>query len=314
MKAVAQHGELRVARVTSGFACAPEVLPAEMLSALVCEDGVCQGAIDGRTVLDAAAGNVCAWVRVPLPEVHDQVGRVWLLVGAPVRVPPEALVSLENLANQVTLALRNSAVHHDLTVLAEVDSLTGLANRAAFNAALASDQQGVALRETSVLFVDLDDFKYVNDAYGHHAGDDLLRVVATRLREVTRPSDLCARIGGDEFAVLLRRTGEAASAEIAQRVVVAVSTPAALDDAVVHVGASVGVASVVGGDDAEALVHRADVAMYSAKAQGKGRVQVFDPGLLHGDPARVGFERDLAAVAASGGSPGMSVVQVAGLS
>ncbi|MHB1011007.1 MAG: putative bifunctional diguanylate cyclase/phosphodiesterase [Propionibacteriaceae bacterium] len=300
MKAVAQHEELGVARVTAGFTRAPKVLPAVMLSALVCEDGVRQGAIDGRTVLDSAAGEVCAWACVPLPEVHDQVGRVWLFVGAPGGVPSEALVSLENLANQVTLALRNSAVHRDLTVLAEVDDLTGLANRAAFNAALTSDQQGVALRETSVLFVDLDDFKYVNDVYGHHAGDDLLRVVATRLREVTRPSDLCARIGGDEFAVLLRRTGEAASAEIAQRVVVAVSAPATLDDAVVHVGASVGVASVVGGDDAEALVHRADVAMYSAKAQGKARVQVFQAGLLHGDPSLVTFEHDLATAAASG--------------
>ncbi|MCR6492029.1 bifunctional diguanylate cyclase/phosphodiesterase [Cellulomonas sp. P24] len=210
------------------------------------------------------------------------------------------MAALENLANQVTLALRNSAVHRDLTVLAEVDNLTGLANRAAFNAALSRDLEGVADRETTVLFVDLDDFKYVNDAYGHHAGDELLQVVAARLREVTRPSDLCARIGGDEFAVLLRRTGEAASAEIAQRVVEAVSAPAALEDAVVHVGASVGVASVVGGDDAETLVHRADVAMYSAKAQGKARVQVFEAGLLRGDPTRVAFERDLATAAANG--------------
>ncbi|OIQ82402.1 cyclic di-GMP phosphodiesterase Gmr [mine drainage metagenome] len=300
MKAVAQHEELAVARVTNGFCRAPNVMPAQMLSALACEDGVCQGAIDGRAALDAAAGEVCAWVCVPLPEVHDQVGRVWLFVGAPVRVPPEALISLKNLTNQVTLALRNSAVHRDLTVLAEVDNLTGLANRASFNAALSRDLEGVAERETTVLFVDLDDFKDVNDAYGHHAGDDLLRVVATRLREVTRPSDLCARIGGDEFAVLLRRTGEAAAAEVAQRVVAAVSTPATLDDAVVHVGASVGVASVVGGDDPETLVHRADVAMYAAKAQGKARVQVFESGLLNGDPSRAVFERDLAAAAANG--------------
>ena len=300
MKAVAQHKELGVARVTAGFTGVPQVLPATMLSALVGDGGVCRGEIEGRTVLDAAAGEVCAWVCVPLPEVHDQVGRVWLLVGAPGGVPPEALASLENLANQVTLALRNSAVHRDLTVLAEVDNLTGLANRAAFNAALARDLAGVVERETTVLFVDLDDFKDVNDAYGHHAGDDLLRVVATRLREVTRPSDLCARIGGDEFAVLLARTGESAAADVAQRVVEAVSAPADLDDAVVHVGASVGVASIVGGDDPEALVHRADVAMYSAKAQGKGRVQVFEPGLLHGEPSRVAFEHDLAAAAANG--------------
>src|SRR5665647_3056599 len=156
--------------------------------------------------------------------------------------PSAAVVSIGALANQVTLALRNSAVHQELTVQATLDDLTGLANRASFNAALSGALgDGPTQNTTSVLFVDLDDFKDVNDVFGHGAGDQLLREVAARLRRATRPGDLCGRIGGDEFAILLRDTGSAAAAEIAQRIVQAVATPAHLDAGVVHVGASVGV-------------------------------------------------------------------------
>jgi diguanylate cyclase (GGDEF)-like protein len=299
MKVVSDGRELRVVRTSDGFARVPTTLPPDLLAALVREDGGCQRAPVGRAALDAAAGARCQWVCVPLPVANGQAVREWLLVGSPGALAPEAVASLTNLTNQVTLALRNSEVHRDLTTLSEVDALTGLANRATFNTALARDLQDSDSRETTVLFLDLDDFKDVNDVHGHHTGDELLRVVAARLSEATRPRDLCARIGGDEFAVLLRDTGEVAAAQIAQRVVEVVSAPANLESVVVRVGASVGSATVVGADDPETLLHRADVAMYSAKAQGKARVQVFEPGLLHGDPDWVVFERALTAASAN---------------
>jgi diguanylate cyclase (GGDEF)-like protein len=153
---------------------------------------------------------------------------------------------------------------------------------------------------TTVLFVDLDDFKDVNDKLGHGAGDDLLREVARRLRRATRPDDLCARLGGDEFAVLLRGTESGAAAEIALRIVQTVAAPARLGRGVANVGASVGVATGTGEIDFEQLIHRADVAMYAAKANGKNRVQVFEPGLLQGDSAQVLFDRQLASAASNG--------------
>ena len=255
----------------------PATLPAELLQVLVREDGACDGAPAGQAALDAAAGARCHWVCVPLPAANGQAVHEWLLVGSPGALAPEVVATLKNLTNQVVLALRNSDVHRDLTTLSTVDALTGLANRSTFNTALALELQDAVDRATTVLFVDLDDFKDVNDVHGHRMGDDLLRVVAARLGEATRPRDLCARIGGDEFAVLLRDTGEAAAAEIAQRIVEVVSAPAGLGGVVVRVGASVGSATVVGVDDPATLLHRADVAMYSAKAQGKARIQLFEP-------------------------------------
>jgi diguanylate cyclase (GGDEF)-like protein/PAS domain S-box-containing protein len=162
------------------------------------------------------------------------------------------------------------------------DALTGLANRALF-----ADRLDHALARTdrlaapvAVLFVDLDDFKAVNDGSGHTAGDELLVAVADRLRTTLRPSDTIARLGGDEFAVLIEDGVEPGRPEAAaQRVLAALAEPfAAADGAAVRITASVGIAlGAAGQHDAAELLRHADVAMYSAKAAGKGRSAVFEP-------------------------------------
>ena len=113
-----------------------------------------------------------------------------------------------------------------VTKLAAIDSLTGLANRSTFNTALESALQDESSPNTTVLFIDLDDFKGVNDVFGHRAGDDLLREVGARLLRATRPGDLCARLGGDEFAVMLRGTSSGAAdaaADLTERLVAALA-------------------------------------------------------------------------------------------
>jgi diguanylate cyclase (GGDEF)-like protein/PAS domain S-box-containing protein len=165
------------------------------------------------------------------------------------------------------------------------DALTGLANRALFadrlEHALARTDRGST--PVAVLFVDLDDFKAVNDGAGHSAGDELLVAVAERLRSALRPSDTIARLGGDEFAVLIEDAVDPARiAATAERLLAALSEPfpagAASAGEQVRITASVGIATGAAGQhDAAELLRHADVAMYAAKGAGKGRSAVFAP-------------------------------------
>ncbi len=159
-----------------------------------------------------------------------------------------------------------------------VDPLTGLPNRARFMDRL---ERSVALAERTgtgfaVLFVDLDGFKAVNDAYGHHAGDAMLRALAARMTGAVRRSDTVARLSGDEFTVL---TGEPVDADgvrvLASKLVAACAAPVEVDERMLRVSASVGVALFPDhGADAEALLRAADAAMYVSKWRGTGSVQV----------------------------------------
>ncbi len=169
-----------------------------------------------------------------------------------------------------------------LTLEANTDSLTGLANRAAFRARLGATLARPQRRsgDQAVLFVDLDDFKDVNDSMGHAASDELLRVAATRLLEAVRPGDMAARLGGDEFALLLDGLQDPGVATIvAERVVSALAEPVTIGEVEVRVGASVGLAARQDDSTLASLMRQADVAMYAAKAKGKSRVERYDGGL-----------------------------------
>ncbi|CAN5542778.1 hypothetical protein BH24ACT26_BH24ACT26_21730 [soil metagenome] len=161
------------------------------------------------------------------------------------------------------------------------DSLTKLANRELF---IDRVRHGLASRSRDheplgVLFLDLDDFKMVNDSLGHAAGDELLIAVAERLRACLRPGDTAARLGGDEFAVLLQDTSTPEGAvRIAERIIEGLEAPFLLEGKEVAVHASLGIAFGTSlHEDADLLLRNADVAMYRAKGRGKGRYAIFAP-------------------------------------
>ncbi|MBF0093604.1 MAG: diguanylate cyclase [Alphaproteobacteria bacterium] len=167
------------------------------------------------------------------------------------------------------------------------DALTGLPNRALLEDRL---NQSVARARRhdgglAVLFLDLDGFKPINDRYGHHAGDELLRQVAVRLKDCVREVDTVARIGGDEFVVLLTDVTDCAGAGRAARMILdAFRQPFALDATIVSVGCSIGVAVFpLDGDDPASLLDNADAAMYEAKRDGKGAFCFY--GGHRGEPA-----------------------------
>jgi diguanylate cyclase (GGDEF)-like protein len=180
-----------------------------------------------------------------------------------------ALRLLARRTHERDLALRE---HAGLAEHARRDDLTGLANRAAFMAALgdavaASRCTGPPL---TVMFIDLDDFKQVNDHHGHAAGDALLHAFAGRLQAGIRTSDLAARIGGDEFAVMAQGLDAASAAAMAASLTERLSQPYSLGELSVQASASIGLASCPDhGMDARTLLSAADLAMYSAKARGK---------------------------------------------
>ena len=169
--------------------------------------------------------------------------------------------------------------------VARTDALTELPNRRKFYEALGTALAHPGGGHYALLLIDLDRFKAVNDAYGHLAGDRVLQLAAESMRPVLRGHDLLARLGGDEFALLLRLEHQAEpslSAEatrVAQRIVSVLAEPFGLDGGSAQVGASVGLALVEPGDTVESLAIRADTALYRAKADGRGCVRFFEPGM-----------------------------------
>ena len=178
------------------------------------------------------------------------------------------------------------------------DELTGLANRALF-----LDRMDHALRvhrpdedPVVVLFVDLDDFKSVNDALGHGVGDQLLRAIADRITDTTGSGDTPARLGGDEFAVLLEdRGGVDRALDVAERLLARLRAPVRLAGYDLTALASVGVAVAVPGMTTTSLLRDADIAMYEAKRAGKGQIKIFDPAMRLGATSHLEYRSELGA-------------------
>jgi diguanylate cyclase (GGDEF)-like protein/PAS domain S-box-containing protein len=185
--------------------------------------------------------------------------------------------------------LRHQAFH---------DPLTGLSNRALFLDRVEHALARVRRADSpipAVAFVDLDDFKLVNDSLGHGAGDELLRAVADRLRGCLRSGDTPARLGGDEFAVLLEDAPDVrAVVEVAERILDALHAPVVVEGREVYARASIGIATRQGPTTTpEELLRNADLAMYTAKANGKGCIETFEPGMHHRAVDRLAIRGEL---------------------
>src|SRR3954454_88942 len=217
----------------------------------------------------------------------------------------EDLRLLEVLANNASVALQYDrleqaviklrALQEQLHHQAYHDSLTTLPNRSLFMSRVETELAG-SEGTLGVLFIDVDDFKAVNDSLGHAVGDALLVSVAGRLRHSVRPQDIVARLGGDEFAVMLPDVEDplAELRGVASRVLRAFEAPVNAGDELVSVRLSVGIADSRGTRDTDELIREADLAMYQAKASGKGRFAFFDPPMAAAMLRRHDLKEDLA--------------------
>jgi diguanylate cyclase (GGDEF)-like protein len=243
----------------------------------------------------------------PLPGEERMIGAIMLAnrFGVVRSFDHEDLRLLETLATNASVALQYDRLEQavlQLSVLQEQlhhqayhDPLTGLANRTLFTDKVREMLNG-RRGQVAVLFIDLDDFKTVNDSLGHAAGDELLISVASRLRTCLRPEDVVARLGGDEFAVMVEDGGDAkeAAETVARRIMDSFVMPLAVGSESVSVYVSVGIAIGAGRDhSAEGLIRDADVAMYKAKASGKNRFQVFHPSMGAAVLERHGLKEEL---------------------
>ena len=186
-------------------------------------------------------------------------------------------------------------LEEELTRQAFHDGLTNLANRALFRDRL---DQALARAERSggpltVLLIDLDGFKQVNDTLGHDEGDRLLQQVAERFAEASRSGDTLARLGGDEFAMLLEDASERVAIAVARRLLDRLSDPMSVAGHEMTLGASIGIVAHTGRGLSEDLIRHADVAMYAAKEAGRGRFELFQDGMARELGELLGLEHEL---------------------
>jgi diguanylate cyclase (GGDEF)-like protein/PAS domain S-box-containing protein len=254
------YGEDELVGVHIGALLGPEEEPLDHFMLDVCSEP--GAALSRDLLLRRKNGTMCQLESVFLNLLHDEnVGGVVVT------------------ARDVT---ERRALQQQLAHQAFHDSLTGLANRALFidrvTHALEMTRRSTSL--VGVLFIDLDDFKTVNDSLGHAAGDELLVAVSARLLDCMRGEDTCARLGGDEFAILIENVGgPEAAIVVARRVLDALSKPMQIIGSQVSVQASVGIALGSNSVSTSELLRNADLAMYRAKGDGKHRYALFEPAM-----------------------------------
>ena len=233
----------------------------------------------------------------PLIDIEEYVVRPdgtrrWLSTSkVPLRAADGTIIGLVGIARDITERRR---AEERMYFLAYHDALTGLPNRVKFELelVLAVTRAADGL-PTTLIFVDLDRFKHVNDTLGHVAGDDLIRQVASRLSQLVGSQGIVARLGGDEFAILLTGPAAGAAERVAQSVLTQLGRPFQLFGDPAFIGASLGIAPWRPGAGSEELLREADIALYEAKARGGAHWQVFASAMSEGLEERRAIEQDL---------------------
>ncbi len=225
--------------------------------------------------------------------------RLWMpfLVGAALAVSLLVMVRLTSLVRRLEIEQRRlSSTEAHLAFQATHDALTGLPNRSLLTERLAQEVASahVEQRDLALMFIDVDDFKLVNDTLGHAAGDDLLRTVAHRIQDEVVAGDLVARVGGDEFVVVSPNLADRRSAwRFSEAVLAAVCAPIAVGSQIIEPSVSIGVALRGALTDPQALLANADLALYKAKDAGRSCARLFDQSLRLAAHERAGIERGL---------------------
>jgi diguanylate cyclase (GGDEF)-like protein len=242
-----------------------------------------------REYIESIGGRVLAVI--PLVVAGTSIGLVELTVERASVFDADRLRLASTMATEAAIMLENARLVEQLRHRAFHDPLTGLPNRALFRDRLAHALERTARdpeARCAVLFLDLDDFKRVNDLLGHDSGDEVLRIVAERLEAGLRRADTAARLGGDEFTVLLEDVVDLDEVRAtADRLALRLRRPIGEGDEEVTIGVSIGIAlSPDAGSTVDELLTNSDAAMYLAKAAGKGRVAVYDGSMRVGSADR----------------------------
>ena len=256
----------------------------------VLEDGACiivDAREDPRVRDSAYAETWVFYAGVPLYFEGERVGVLCIGDHNPRDFEPEQLDALSDLAalaerelqiaalSEVQIALALS--HEELEMKARIDFLTHVWNRRAIEEIVEAERSRSTASPTAILMIDIDHFKLTNDTFGHPAGDEVLRVVAAKLRAGVRPLDAVGRYGGDEFLAVMPEAGIAGAVQAGERICRAISrTPVQFGLQKIPVTCSIGCA-VTGeafSDDANRLIQRADRALYRAKLSGRNRVEM----------------------------------------
>ena len=226
-----------------------------------------------------------------LPIAIDGEARWWCVSGRPVYDAAETFIGFRGVMADMTSAkLAEARVVH----LAEHDPLTDLPNRASFRERLGRSLQGVTEGDLAVISIDLDYFKPINDRHGHPVGDAVLVAIAARLRETVDDGGLVARVGGDEFTLVLRKMDAGAVEAQCRRLLRALNEPVAIGSIVTTVGGSMGVAfAPADGSTTDELIKNADTALYRAKSEGRGTFRFFAADMDQGLQERQQIVQDL---------------------